>query len=223
MKPLEELLHTIRRTKRVYICGNGGSAANAIHFANDLVSVGVRAHALTADVATLTAIANDYGYEEVFSRQLRLYAEPRDMLIVLSGSGRSPSILKALWDTRSCPMYVCAIFGAYNDHSENFTKINLLFSEGLTMQEAEEAQLRIAHEVMLGLRVGKISPAELTPNMVNKFFEEDKIPAKCGAIVGERIILSIDEQNNAAMENTQLWLKRTTGQDWVLQVQPLQV
>jgi len=126
------LVEAIRKAKRVYLCGNGGSAANAMHIANDLVSVGVRAHALTADVSTLTAIANDYGYEQVFARQLSVYAEPGDVLIALSGSGKSPNILKAVEEGKKIGMDVWTIFGV---------------DRGESMQLAEEMQLVLGHDL----------------------------------------------------------------------------
>lgn len=126
------LVEAIRKAKRVYLCGNGGSAANAMHIANDLVSVGIRAYALTADVSTLTAIANDYGYEEVFARQLSVYAEPGDVLIALSGSGKSPNILKAVEEGKRLGMDVWPIFGE---------------ERGESMQLAEEMQLVIGHDL----------------------------------------------------------------------------
>lgn len=128
---MKELTNKVRAAKRVYICGNGGSAANALHIANDLVSVGVRAFALTADVATLTAIANDFGYENVFSRQLKVYGEVGDLLIALSGSGKSPNILRAIETANKIGMTVHKVFGA-----------------PLNMQSAEELQIVIGHRVM---------------------------------------------------------------------------
>ena len=132
-----QLAESIRKAKRVYIAGNGGSAANAIHIANDLISVGIKAHALTADVATLTAIANDYGYEYVFSRQLEVFAEKGDLLIAMSGSGTSQNILNAIREATWIGMDVFKIFG--NERGE-------------AMQAAEESQLSLGHEAMLWLR-----------------------------------------------------------------------
>jgi len=126
------LAETIRHARRVYIIGNGGSAANAIHMANDLVACGVKAHALTADIATLTAIANDYGYPFVFSRQLGVYGERGDLLIAMSGSGKSTNILLAIEKAHEIGMSVWRIFG--NERGED-------------MQQAEEAQLKIVHEL----------------------------------------------------------------------------
>jgi D-sedoheptulose 7-phosphate isomerase len=86
----------------VFLCGNGGSAAEAQHLAGELVGrfllerPGLPARALTADSAILTAIGNDYGYEEVFVRQIRAMGRPGDVLWGLSTSGRSPNVLKAL-------------------------------------------------------------------------------------------------------------------------------
>src|SRR5688572_17465813 len=106
-----KLLDDVKQAKRVYICGNGGSAANAIHMANDLILCGIRAHPLVADVSTLTAIANDFGYEHVFSRQLRVYGEPGDLLIAMSGSGNSPNILEALKAAKEIGVKSWALIG----------------------------------------------------------------------------------------------------------------
>ena len=131
------LIEAVRRAKRVYIIGNGGSAANAMHIANDLVSCGIRAHALTADIATFSAIANDYGYENVFSKQIEVFGEYGDLLIALSGSGKSPNILKAIETAEEIGMAVYPIFG--NERGED-------------MQQAEEAQLKVGHDLMRELK-----------------------------------------------------------------------
>ncbi|MGA1333141.1 MAG: SIS domain-containing protein, partial [Ilumatobacteraceae bacterium] len=80
--------------KRIYLCGNGGSAGNAIHLANDFTygagvkrGIGLRIEALPANASVLTCLANDIGYDKVFSEQLRVKAERGDVLVVLSGSG----------------------------------------------------------------------------------------------------------------------------------------
>ena len=151
---IEILYQAVKRARHVYICGNGGSAANAVHIANDLIAGGVRAHALTADVATLTAIANDYDYAEIFSRQLETLGKSRDLLIVLSGSGKSPNILAALETAKQKKMKTAAIFGAYNVHSP--TIADILISLGWTMQQAEELQLVIGHHLMKRLTTSEV-------------------------------------------------------------------
>ena len=96
---IEKLIKIIREKKdrgsKVFVCGNGGSAANAEHFANDLISRGVKATCLGSNVAVITMIANDYGYEYIFSKQLEVLADPDDLLIMISCSGTSPNILEA--------------------------------------------------------------------------------------------------------------------------------
>ena len=85
------------RGSRVCVCGNGGSAANAAHLVLHLRDVGLKAIDLGADLAWLTASANDVGYEQVFRRGLLSHGSgPEDLLIVISGSGNSPNILEAL-------------------------------------------------------------------------------------------------------------------------------
>jgi D-sedoheptulose 7-phosphate isomerase len=87
---------------KILLCGNGGSAADAQHIAGELLSrfendrAPMAAVALTTDTSVLTAIGNDYGYEQVFERQVNGLGNKGDVLIALSTSGRSPNVLKAL-------------------------------------------------------------------------------------------------------------------------------
>lgn len=98
------LLDETRKKKgRIYICGNGGSAATASHFQNDFnkgvseyIDLPFRFHCLNDNVSTLMAIANDIGYEEVFRFQLRGNVEPDDILVAISGSGNSKNVLNAV-------------------------------------------------------------------------------------------------------------------------------
>lgn len=124
----------IKRAKRVYIIGNGGSFSNAQHIQNDLEACGIRAHTLNS--ASLTATANDFGYEQVFERWIRLHGEPGDLLIALSGSGKSKNILYAVDAAQQIGMDVEMVYGAPK----------------LGMQEAEEAQVALGHQVMRELR-----------------------------------------------------------------------
>jgi D-sedoheptulose 7-phosphate isomerase len=99
---IQTLLEARARGARIIVLGNGGSAATASHFVNDL-AIGTRASkcpfriiGLTDNVSVLTAIANDYGYEEVFSRQLQVLMEPNDLVIAISASGNSPNVVEAV-------------------------------------------------------------------------------------------------------------------------------
>lgn len=94
------IARALREGHRVYLMGNGGSAADAQHIAGELVGRFRRereawpVQALTTDTSVLTAIANDYGYQEVFARQLAGIARPGDVVIGFSTSGRSPNVLR---------------------------------------------------------------------------------------------------------------------------------
>ncbi len=97
----DEIIKAIKNGNKVVICGNGGSAADALHFAGEIVGRFQRernswpAIVLNADVATMTAIANDYGYENVFARQAEGYINSGDVFIGISTSGNSENIYRA--------------------------------------------------------------------------------------------------------------------------------
>jgi D-sedoheptulose 7-phosphate isomerase len=103
---------------KLLLCGNGGSAADAQHWAAELVGrfarerPGLPALALTTDSSALTAIGNDYGFEAVFARQVAALARPGDVLFALSTSGRSPNILAALAAARDAGMRSVGFTGA---------------------------------------------------------------------------------------------------------------
>ena len=146
------LAKAIKKAKRVYICGNGGSAANALHIANDLISCGIKAQALTGDVATLTAVANDFRYEEVFSRQLDVLAESGDLLVALSGSGRSANILGGIESARRRGAKTFAIVGEFNVDCPAAVLADDCIRWGKDMQDAEEKQLYLGHKALRWLR-----------------------------------------------------------------------
>jgi len=82
--------------RTIWTAGNGGSAANASHFAEDLGLAGIRAICLSSDAPRLTALANDFGYSTIFEEQLALLAQPGDVLCLFSVSGRSENIVTAM-------------------------------------------------------------------------------------------------------------------------------
>jgi D-sedoheptulose 7-phosphate isomerase len=99
---IETLLQARARDARIFFIGNGGSAATASHFAND-VAIGCRswerpfrATSLTDNVPVMTAIANDYGYEHIFTLQLKTMMQPGDVVVAISASGNSPNVLQAV-------------------------------------------------------------------------------------------------------------------------------
>jgi D-sedoheptulose 7-phosphate isomerase len=112
-----ELAWTLGRGGRLLVAGNGGSAAQAQHLAAELVGklredrMPLAAIALTADTSAVTAISNDYGYDEVFARQVRAHGRPGDVLLVLSTSGRSPNLLAAACAARETGLRAWAFTG----------------------------------------------------------------------------------------------------------------
>jgi len=138
----------------IYLCGNGGSAGNAIHLANDFLygagvtrGIGLRVEALTANPAVLTCLANDIGYENIFSEQLRVKANIGDVLVVLSGSGNSPNVVRALEMGDSLGMATFAILGYSGGKCKEIAQYAIHF-EIDDMQIAEDLQLIIGHMVM---------------------------------------------------------------------------
>ncbi|MEM7393712.1 MAG: SIS domain-containing protein [Verrucomicrobiota bacterium] len=97
--------------RTVFVIGNGGSAANASHLAQDLCKSGCRALSLTDNTAFITALSNDIGYDEVFTRQLERFAHPEDILLAISTSGKSPNILHAVDFARSNQLMVISMTG----------------------------------------------------------------------------------------------------------------
>lgn len=98
----KQFIHTLRQGRTIYICGNGGSAADAQHAATELVGRflherrALPAVALTTDTSILTAVANDYGFAEVFARQVRALVVKGDLVVGISTSGKSENILRAM-------------------------------------------------------------------------------------------------------------------------------
>ena len=143
-----------RQGRSVFLCGNGGSAGNAVHLANDLLygagvhaGGGLRVEALSANVAVLTCLANDIGYDQIYAEQLRVKARSGDILVALSGSGNSPNIVKALETGNSLGMKTYAILGFSGGRCKDIAQVPLHF-EVDDMQVAEDMQLIVGHMCM---------------------------------------------------------------------------
>ncbi len=159
----EALREAWRLNRTTYLCGNGGSAANAIHISNDLLfgagitnGRGLRAEALSSNPAVLTSLANDIGYEHVFAAQLQVKANAGDVLIVLSGSGNSPNVVKALETANAIGMKTFAILGYSGGRCRNIAQHAIHF-EVDDMQIAEDLQLIIGHMCMQWLLANPIN------------------------------------------------------------------
>ncbi len=117
MQKIVESMVSLRQIHRcVYFVGNGGSAGIAMHMTTDFLKNGcVKTHSLH-DSTTLTCLGNDYGYEYVFSKQLEIIAEPGDMLVAISSSGRSPNILNAVAMAREKDCKIITLSGFKPDN-----------------------------------------------------------------------------------------------------------
>lgn len=166
-QPLTRLAHDLRDCwstgRQVFIAGNGGSAGNAVHLANDFVYAlskrpgsGLRIHALPANTAVVTCLANDEGYDQIFSLQLAVMARPGDVLIVFSGSGNSPNILAALEESRRIGMTSYAVLGFSGGKARGLADVPIHCPID-DMQIAEDLQLIFGHMVMQWLHAQRDS------------------------------------------------------------------
>ena len=160
----QALLESWQQGRRVFLCGNGGSAGNAIHLANDFLygtakktGGGIRAIALPANTAVLTCLANDIGYDHIFSEQLAVHAQKGDLLIALSGSGNSGNIVRALEQASAMGVKSYAILGFSGGKSKQLADSAIHFPVN-DMQIAEDLQLIVGHMVMQWLHTQRRQP-----------------------------------------------------------------
>lgn len=152
------LLEARAEGKRIFFAGNGGSAATASHFTNDLVkglSPGnvkrFKAFSLVDQVPVITALANDYDYSVIFSEQLKNYAEKDDLLIVISGSGNSPNVVKACEYGREIGMKTAAFTGRDGGKLKDLCDLSVVAPhEG--MEQIEDIHMLWEHCVICTLR-----------------------------------------------------------------------
>ncbi|OGW31687.1 MAG: phosphoheptose isomerase [Nitrospirae bacterium RIFOXYB2_FULL_43_5] len=146
--------------RQVFLCGNGGSAANAMHIANDFLygiairtksKRGLRVVALPANQSVLTCLGNDIGYENIFSYQLSSLGGENDLLIALSGSGNSPNIVNAILEAKRIGMKSYALLGFSGGRCKDIADVPLHFPVD-DMQISEDIQLIIGHMVMQWLK-----------------------------------------------------------------------
>jgi D-sedoheptulose 7-phosphate isomerase len=157
-RPVERLAYDLldcwQTGRQVFLAGNGGSAANASHLANDFLyplsktpGSGLRAHSLAANPAVMSCLANDEGYDQVFALQLGVLARRGDILIALSASGNSPNIIKALEQARTIGMTGYAVLGFSGGAAKAIADVPIHFAID-DVQMAEDTQLVVGHMVM---------------------------------------------------------------------------
>jgi D-sedoheptulose 7-phosphate isomerase len=150
----------------VFFCGNGGSAGNAIHLANDFLygiakrtGGGIRASSLSANPAVVTCLANDVGYDQIYAEQLAVQGRAGDLLIALSGSGNSPNIVAVLKQARLMGVRSGAILGYSGGQSKALADIPVHFSID-DMQISEDLQLVVGHMLMQWLYANRPQPVQ---------------------------------------------------------------
>jgi D-sedoheptulose 7-phosphate isomerase len=148
------LLECWRDNRQVFIFGNGGSAGNAIHLANDylygisgVAGNALRVHALPANSAVVTCLANDEGYEHVFAHQLAVLAKQGDIALALSGSGNSLNILRGLESCKARGIRSFAVLGFSGGKAKAMVDVPIHVAVD-DMQISEDLQLIIGHMLM---------------------------------------------------------------------------
>lgn len=143
------MLRTLRAQGRIFACGNGGSAADASHFTTELLCrlkedrPPLAATALTADSSFLTATANDYGYEDVFARQVQGLGRPGDLLFGISTSGNSPNVQRALEVAREGNLHTVSLLGKDGGACAGLSDVDLIVPHSST------ARIQEVHQVII--------------------------------------------------------------------------
>lgn len=140
--------------RQVFFCGNGGSAGNANHLVNDFYygvirkkGKGIRAISLCANTPLITCLANDTGYENIFSEQIANQGNPGDLLIVLSGSGNSKNIINVILEAKNKKITTAGIIGYDGGKAKEIIDI-CIHVQIQDMQISEDFQLIIGHMIM---------------------------------------------------------------------------
>ncbi len=146
------LAECIRNGGKILLCGNGGSAADAQHFAGELVvrlssdytRTAIPAIALSSDNFVLTACANDFGFEQVFSRQIEALGKPEDVLLCISTSGNSPNLIQAMEKAKEKQMKTVGLLGKDGGRMAKLADFSLVVPSQKT-QRIQEAHITICH------------------------------------------------------------------------------
>ena len=146
----EKIKNCFKKEKKLLICGNGGSASDAQHFSSELTGFfekkrkGLPALALTTDTSAITAIGNDYGFDNIFSRQVQAIGCEDDIILVISTSGNSQNILEAIKAARQKSMYVASLTGRGGGRVKNLADLSLNVNLNKTSR-IQEMHILIIH------------------------------------------------------------------------------
>ena len=148
----EFCVKALKKDKKILLCGNGGSAADAQHFAAELTGRfqkernALAAIALSVDTSALTAIGNDYGFEKIFSRQVEALAKKEDILIAISTSGNSSNVIEAIKKAKSLQMQVITLLGKDGGKMKKMGDINIIIPSFSTPR-IQEMHIMIIHMI----------------------------------------------------------------------------
>ena len=148
-----DITQTKIKNKKIFICGNGGSAANANHISNDLmlgfskIKIGFPLLSLSSNIAKISCIGNDVGYEKIFSNQLRVLGNKDDLLIILSGSGNSKNIIEVAKQAKKMKIYVFGLIGFDGGMVKNLLNSYIHFKSN-DMQICEDMQMIFMNYVL---------------------------------------------------------------------------
>jgi D-sedoheptulose 7-phosphate isomerase len=160
-EPVEQVIATFKQARaeqrRIFIFGNGGSAANASHFVVDVIKSTVRPDqprykiiCLNDNMPTVTAYSNDVSYDVIFSEPLAALAEPGDVAIAVSGSGNSPNVLRAMDTAKEMGLVRIGLTGYAGGRLKDRCDVCVIVPSD-SMQVIEDAHLVILHSVFLAL------------------------------------------------------------------------
>ena len=157
-RAFDEIAAARKRHATIFLVGNGGSAANANHLATDLFywansgnKGAFRVHSLSANPSVLTCLGNDIGYENVFAKQLEALAHPMDLLLVFSGSGNSPNIVRVLEVARQLEVFSISLLG-FDGGKAKFRSDLALHFPIHDMQVAEDLHMIARHLLLKALQ-----------------------------------------------------------------------
>ena len=145
----------LKNKKRIFICGNGGSAADAQHLAAELL-VRLRPHvnrkpiasiALALDTSTLTACGNDYDFKYVYSRSFEALSEKKDILIAISTSGKSKNIIEVLKYAKRKNIFSIGFYGSKGGIAKKYTNLSLIV-EGSNVARIQESHIFLGHYIL---------------------------------------------------------------------------
>ena len=159
----EMIEQCLRAGNKLLVCGNGGSASDAAHFATELVVRFTKerraypAICLTGDGGLLTAAGNDYGFDEIFARQVAAFGLKGDLLIVLTTSGKSKNVQRALEEAKSRKLKTIAFLGRDGGSTIGLADIELLVASDST------ARIQEAHKLLLHV-ICETVESRLSPN-----------------------------------------------------------